>query len=102
MVGIPTVVVVEAKVVAVGASMVEAVLLPQKEAPLNGGGTVHKVLFVGMRETGDNDDTQNKGDNELGGKGRVVLRPGWRLRRGRVGDVTDQRPNQCQAFGGVN
>lgn len=46
---IPAIVVVEARVVAVGASMVEAVLQPQGEAPLDEGGTVHKVLFVGER-----------------------------------------------------
>lgn len=33
----------------------EAVLLPQEEAPLDEGDTVHKVLFVEVKETGLND-----------------------------------------------
>lgn len=68
MVGIPTVVVVEAKVVAVGTSMVEAVLQPQKEAPLDEGGTVHKVLIVGVEETGYIDNTKNKDGDKHGGE----------------------------------
>jgi hypothetical protein len=40
----------EANVVAAGASIVEALLQPQGEAPLDEGGTVHKVKGTGLKD----------------------------------------------------